>query len=70
MTIKSLELTDYDWKNIRMEMINQYGISICISHVQRRKLGFVCRTKPNWHEGVYIDFWEEKYKTQFILKWL
>jgi hypothetical protein len=53
-----------------MKMINQYGISICIGQVQRRKLGFVCRTKPNWHEGVYIDFWEEKYKTQFILKWL
>ena len=68
--IKPLELTDYDWKNIRRKMINQYGISICIGHVQRRELGFVCRTKPNWREGVYIDFWEEKYKTQFILKWL
>lgn len=70
MTIKSLDLTDKQWKNIRNRMIDQYGPSIIVSLVQRRKLGFVARSKKDWTQGVYIDFWEEKYKTQFILKWL
>jgi hypothetical protein len=70
MTIKSLDLTNLQWLNIRHKMMDQYGPSILISLVQRRKLGFVARSKENWRDGVYIDFWEEKYKTQFILKWL
>jgi hypothetical protein len=70
MTIKPLELTDLQWANIRSRMIDQYGTGIIISTVQRRKLGFVARCKENWQDGVYIDFWEEKYKTAFILKYL
>ena len=70
MTIKPLELTYLQWAKIRRRMIDQYGTGIIISTVQRRKLGFVDRSKENWGEGVYIDFWEEKYKTQFILKYL
>ena len=70
MTIKPLDLTDLQWKNIRNRMIDQYGTSIIISTVQRRELGCVSRSKENWRDGVYIDFWEEKYKTQFILKYL
>ena len=70
MTIKPLELTYLQWAKIRIRMIDQYGTGIIISTVQRRKLGFVARSKKNWRDGVYIDFWEEKYKTQFILKWL
>ena len=48
-----------------------YKIRVHVDNtVQRRKLGFVARSKENWRDGVFIDFWEEKYKTQFILKWL
>ena len=68
--VKSLELTEEQWQAIRAKMVSQYGPSIVITFIQRRKLGFVCRSKKYWEEGVYIDFWEEKYKTQFILKWL
>jgi hypothetical protein len=70
MTIKPLELTSEQWAKIRIRMIDQYGTSIIISTVQRRKLGFVARCKKDWRQGVYIDFWEEKHKTHFILKYL
>jgi hypothetical protein len=55
-------------------MIEQYGVSICISYVQKRKLGFVARRahgpKEHYEECYYIDFWEEKYKTAFLLRWV
>jgi hypothetical protein len=70
MTIKPLELNSKQWANIRSRMIDQYGTGIIISTVQRHKLGFVARCKKDWTQGVYIDFWEEKYKTAFILKYL
>lgn len=68
--IKSLELTEEQWQAIRAKMVSQYGPGIIITFAQRRELGFVCRSKKPWGGGVYIDFWEEKYKTQFILKYL
>jgi hypothetical protein len=74
MTITPIKLTSKEWlHNIRPKLIEQYGPSIAISYVQRRQLGFVCRSFWGLNENkeyYYIDFWEEKHKTMFILKWL
>jgi len=77
MTITPIKLSSKEWlHNIRPKLIEQYGPSITISYVQRRELGFVCRSfwgvdeNREYYEHYYIDFWEEKYKTMFILKWL
>jgi hypothetical protein len=77
MTISPIKLTAKEWlHNIRPKLIEQYGPSIAISYVQRRELGFVCR-RSSWldennqyYEHYFLDFWEEKYKTMFILRWL
>lgn len=67
--IKSLDISDQQWQHISKILIEKYGPSIMISSVMRRKLGFVRRTKKQYGTGVYIDFWEEKYKTHFLLQW-
>jgi hypothetical protein len=77
MNISPIKLTSKEWlDNIRPKLIEQYGVSITISYVQRRKLGFVCRSSwgldenKEYYEHYYIDFWEEKHKTMFLLRWL
>ena len=72
--IKPIKLTPKQWlEEIRPKMIEQYGFSICLSYVQKRKLGFVARhgigAIVNYEECYYLDFWEEKYKSLFILKY-
>lgn len=74
MVMTSIKLTPKEWiEVIRPKMIEQYGVSICISYVQKRKLGFVARRANGPTEGYeecyYLDFWEEKYKTMFLLRW-
>jgi hypothetical protein len=69
MSLPPIELTRAEWATIRSKLTKQYGLSILISTRQRRELGFVCRAKsPDWQSGYYIDFWEEKYKTMFLLR--
>jgi hypothetical protein len=75
MSITPLKLTPKQWFiEIRPKMIEVYGVSINISYVQKRKLGFVARRahgpKEHYEECYYIDFWEEKYKTAFLLRWV
>lgn len=72
--ILSIRLTPKEWiEVIRPQLIEQHGASICISYVQRRKLGFVARraygAKEYYEVYYYLDFWEEKYKTLFLLRW-
>jgi len=70
MSLPPIELTRTEWEEIRSKLIKQYGLSILISDRQRRELGFVCRAKTlSWQDGYYIDFWEEKYKTMFLLRY-
>jgi hypothetical protein len=72
--IPSIRLTAKEWlENIRPKLIEQYGVGICISYVQRRELGFVARRANGAREGYevcyYLDFWEERYRTLFLLRW-
>ena len=68
MTIPPIELSRTEWAEIRSKLTKQYGLSILISTRQRRELGFVAKS-PDWQSGYYIDFWEEKYKTMFLLRY-
>jgi hypothetical protein len=70
MSLPPIELNDDQWNDLRHKLIEQYGITIMIPRVQRTKLGFVVRSKsPTWGSGYYLDFWEEKYKTMFLLRY-
>lgn len=69
MTIKSIELSEKEWYSLLDKMMEEHGPSIAISSVMRRKLGFTRRWKQWPRNECYLDFWDEKYKTLFLLKY-
>lgn len=55
------------WFEIRQELMKEYGPSIAISTICRRKLGFIPRT--SYRYCVYLDFYDEQLKFLWVLKW-
>ena len=68
VTVKSLELTSDEWAVVLCKLREEYGNSIISNSVMRKKVGFSRRWK-SYNDGVYIEFWQEKYKTLFLLKY-
>jgi hypothetical protein len=68
--ITPIELSLSQWESLLPRLIADHGASIAISTTMRRKLGFVRRWKQWQKDGCYLDFWEEKYKTLFILRYM
>ena len=67
--IAPVELSLAQWDALLPRLIAEHGASIAISTVMRRKLGFVRRWKQYQIDGCYLDFWDERYKTLFLLKY-
>ena len=71
----TIKLTSEEWfKKIRPKLIEEFGVSICASYVQKRKLGFTARKahgyKENYEEVYYIDFSKEEDRLYFMLRWI
>lgn len=73
--MKALVLTHTEWAKVKQQLINDYGFSISISWVSRRKLGFTARehtdyTDGRYHSAMHIDFYSEEARTFFLLRYM
>ena len=74
--IKHIELSKEDFFKLKEKLLVEYGNKIHISWVLKRECGFTVRTHHAWteqrgSETIYcLDFYEEKMKTWFCLKYL
>ncbi len=82
MTIKSIEITEEQWIKLYNQLSKDYPPSyIIIRENMKDKLGFVFRRHKNpilpkikdswklYREQCFLDFFDEKKKTMFLLKY-
>ena len=74
--IKHVEISHDRWKSIYQSLVEEHGASINISWVMRRKCGFTVREHQGWDNNtnrykykMFLDFYDEQYKTLFFLKY-
>ena len=79
--IKPITITPKQWEQLQKEIFNDQPLSVRASRRKMREiLGFTNRIDRNWNwkgdeyinfdtERVVLDFFDEKKKTMFILKY-
>jgi hypothetical protein len=70
--MKSIKITEKQWIEIVEKIKKQYPPSFyLIREKMREKLGFTCRLLflPGYNHETYLDFFDEKKKTMFLLKY-
>ena len=72
--MKALILDHVEWGKVKQQLINDYGVSILISWVCKRELGFTVREHTDYVNGrytsaIHLDFYSEEARTFFTLKY-
>ncbi len=72
--IKHLELTESEWARVKARLIEDFGQKILISWVLKRECGFTVRSHTTWNDNrhrvvICLDFYDERMKTWYILKY-
>lgn len=74
--IKHLELSCEEWEKVKQHLLEDFGQKILISWVMKRECGFTVRTHTQWSQDgrhhkviVCLDFYDERMKTWYILKY-
>ena len=72
--IKHIELAEPEWEKVKARLLKDFGKKILISWVMKRECGFTVRTHTAWENDrhrviVCLDFYDEKMKTWYILKY-
>jgi hypothetical protein len=76
--MKAIIYTPNAWDKVWQQIRKDHSNSIIIRSVMKRKLGFTIREHRAWvpkMDGgyydfqIHLDFYEEKYKTLFLLKY-
>ena len=74
----TLVLSLNTWDSLRSQLMTDYGPTIFISFITKKKLGFIIRyysDNTSWEDygvnkrDVRLDFYDEKRKTMFLLKY-
>ena len=72
--IKHLELSREEWEKVKQRLLEDFGQKILISWVMKRECGFTVRTHTQWSQDAHkvivcLDFYDERMKTWYILKY-
>ena len=72
--IKHLELSREEWEKVKQRLLEDFGQKILISWVMKRECGFTVRTHTQGSQDdhkviVCLDFYDERMKTWYILKY-
>jgi hypothetical protein len=69
-----VEMTEKEWRPIRQQLIDEYGISIFLSWRMQKELGCVRRFGYNNsaeypRDRIYLDFFDEISYTTFAMRY-
>ena len=76
--MKTLVLTLAKWDKLKYQLETEFGFTIFISFITKKKLGCTIRyynSISSWHDygvetrDVRLDFYDERKKTMFLLKY-
>lgn len=70
---RSIKLSEKQWDKLHKRLKADYPLSVvAIRDKMRRVLGFTTRTdrtQDYWKPVIHLDFYDEKMKTMFLLKY-
>lgn len=71
--LKTIDIPPEHWNSFKQKLIDEYGNTILINFISRKKLGCVFRRYTDFDsvywEGYKIDFFDAKKRTFFLMKY-